>query len=99
MQSSGKIRTFEIVQEVTGILEGGFEDWPAQIQDQVMAALERKAKEVGLMLVLVGAACGMDYGDTEKQDKPYVRIIASEVLVKDTGYDKRVIDAALNKIH
>lgn len=86
------VRTFEIVQYVTGYLEGELKDWPAQIQDAVMQALEKKAHEVELPLTIVTSYCDIDYGERPEDDKPFLRIIASEIVVKDTGYEKRMID-------
>lgn len=96
---SGSVRTFEIVQYVTGPLEGKLEDWPANIQDAVYAALERKAAEVELPLCIVDSACQIDYGDDASKDRYFLRIIASEIVAVDIGYDMRVIDEALKKAH
>lgn len=95
----GKIRVFEIVQYVSGPLEGKLDDWPPQIQDAVNAALERKSAEVQLPLCIVDSACQIDYGDSQGQDRFFLRIIASEIVAVDVGYDKRVIDEAMKKIH
>lgn len=84
--SPTKIRTFEIVAEVNGFLEGGVEDWPAQMQDAVYAALEAKAKQVQLPLAIVHSYCAIDHGDTEAQDKPFVHIIASEIIAADNRF-------------
>lgn len=79
------IRTFEIVQYVTGYLgEGDIDTWPAQIQDQVMAALEKKAKEVELPLAIIHSLCAVEPADDEGEpEKFYVRVVASEVVVAD----------------
>lgn len=83
------IRQFEIVVHVSGWLEGTLEDWPAQIQDVVYAALERKSKEVELPLAIVFSKC--DHEPTLPDDHPqkfYMHIIASEVVMAD----QRAID-------
>lgn len=78
------IRTFEIVQYVSAPLPGGMDDWPANIQDQIFAALEAKSKQVELPLVITGSYCGTDYADTEGQpDKYYLHIVASEIIAAD----------------
>jgi hypothetical protein len=95
----GHVRTFEIVQYVTAPLEGKLDDWPANIQDAVYAALDRKAAEVQLPLCIVDSACQVDYGDTPEEDKFFLRIIASEIVAVDVGYEKRMIDEAMKKLH
>jgi len=77
------IRTFEIVQYVTGFLEGSMDDWPAQIQDVVYKALERKSHEVELPLAIVHSRCDVDHDAVDAQHKFYLHIIASEVVVAD----------------
>lgn len=82
--TSTAIRTFEIVQYVSGFMEGELADWPSSVQDAVAAALEKKAQEVELTLAIVGARCDIDYEKAD--DDPYkyfIEIIASEVVVAD----------------
>lgn len=76
------VRTWEIVQYVTGPLEGELQDWPANIQDQVFEAFERLVDKVELPLAIVGSVCDVDYGEAvdRTQDKYFVRIIASEIV-------------------
>ena len=78
------IRTFDLIVPVSGYLEGELDDWPAVIQDGVYAALERKAHEVELPLVIIASRGGMD---EDKQDHEpgrfYVHIVASEVVMAD----------------
>lgn len=93
------VKTFELVQYVNGYLEGELKDWPANIQDAVMQALERKAREVELPLTIVGSYCDLDYGETKGQDRFFLRIIASEIVVKDTGYEKRMIDGIMRELN
>ncbi len=78
------IRTFEIVQYVSGWLDGEFSDWPAQIQDAVLAALERKSGEVGLPLAIVFSKCDHDVDlPNEHPRKFWLHIVASEVVMAD----------------
>lgn len=73
-----KVRTFEIMAALTAPLPEGssLNDWPAVIQDAVMAALERKAQEVELPLVVVYSETGFDADD----GTPYAYILASEIV-------------------
>ena len=77
------IRTFEMTQYVTGFLEGGLQDWPAQIQDQIFMALERLSHRVELPVAITNAYCDVDYGEAmdRSQDKFFIRVFASEVVV------------------
>ena len=78
------IRTFDLIVPVSGYLEGELDDWPAVIQDGVYMALERKAHEVELPLVIIASRGGVD---EDKQDHEpgrfYVHIVASEVVMAD----------------
>lgn len=82
------IKTFEIVQDVTGFLEGTLDDWPAQMQDQVYKALERRAHKEQVPLKIVQSYCDCDYGEAadRSEDRYFVRIIASEIVVADSRY-------------
>lgn len=71
------IRTFELVVTVSGALEGEFKDWPANIQDPIYAAMERKAEEVQLPLELIASEAGWD----DIGQRHYVRVILSEIVV------------------
>lgn len=83
--SSTGIRQFEIVVHVNGWLEGELKDWPANIQDAVYAALEKKAKDVELPLAIVFSKCDHDptISDTSDPRKFWLHIIASEVVMAD----------------
>lgn len=74
------VRIFECNQYVTSFLEGGIDDWPAQIQDQLYAAMEAKAKEVQLPLAVVASWCDFDF-----DSKPHVRVILSEIVAAKDG--------------
>lgn len=86
------IRVWDLTVNVSGPLEGKFNDWPANIQDHLMKAVEAKAHALQLPLVIVDSMCGIDYGDTEKDDVFYVQVVVSEVVARDDGYEKRLID-------
>lgn len=79
------LRTFEIVQYVDGYIEGTFNDWPANIQDAIFAALEWKSKQVGLPLAIVSSKCDHDpdIDDTAHPRKFWLHIVASEVVMAD----------------
>lgn len=77
------IRTFEIVQYVTAPLEGGMDDWPSNIQDAVYKALEDKAAQVELPLVIIHSRCDIDWDATDPLRKFYLHIVASEVVMAD----------------
>lgn len=76
----GGIRTFSMIVNVSVHLAGTFEDWPSQIQDGIYAALEKKAHELQLPLVIVYSNAGVDI---DNNDMPFVHVIASEVVVAD----------------
>lgn len=82
-QSVG-VKTYQLVQYVTGFMEGDINDWPPVIQDKINEALEKKAKEVQHPLVIVFSQCGVEHKyDEEGQDRFYVQVIASEIVVAD----------------
>jgi hypothetical protein len=78
------IRVFELTETVSGWLDGSLDDWPAQIQDPIFAALERKAQKVELPLAIVYSECRIDHDVPEGQPGYfYVYILASEIVVAD----------------
>lgn len=79
------IRTFELLQYVSGFLEGGIDDWPANIQDAIYKALEAKSHAVQLPLTIVMSYCDADVDSEDPRKKFFVRIIASEIVAVDTG--------------
>ena len=85
LQPSG-IRVFDLIVPISAPLEGGFENWPSNIQDGIMAALERKSEEVELPLLMVDARCDIDH-DAEAEGRPtekfFIHVVASEVVVAD----------------
>lgn len=50
-----------------------------------MEALELKAAEVELPLTIIHARCDIDYGEKGdgSDDRPYIHVIASEIVVAD----------------
>lgn len=83
------IKTFQMVQYVTGYLEGELGDWPANIQDAVLEALERLAQKVELPLTIIHSRCDIDYADeVGGKDRPFVHIIASEIVAADDRFTK-----------
>lgn len=82
------LRTFEILQYVSGFVEGELKDWPANIQDVVYKALEDKSKEVELPLVVVASKCDHDPDEPNPNLKFWLHIVASEVVMAD----QRTID-------
>lgn len=93
------IRTYELTQTINGPLPENSElkDWPQQMQDEVYKALEKLANQVMHPVTIVASGWGIDYGEARdgSQDRCYVRVTASEIVAKDQGYEKRLIDAKL----
>lgn len=85
IKTTNNIRTFEIVQNVSGKLEGELKDWPQQMQDAVGLALERLSKKKEIPLAIVGSYCAWE-ADTVLANGTkgswYVHIIASEIVKK-----------------
>jgi hypothetical protein len=90
-----QVKVWDIFAHVSGPLEGKLEDWPAQIQDTIYKMLEAKAHELELPLAIVDSACIIDYGDDETADKWMIQVVVSEVVAKDVGYEKRLIDSTI----
>lgn len=80
------VRTFEIVQYITAPLEGDIEQWPSNIQDRIYEALEKKSNDVELPLKIVASYCAIDYGENTSEDRPYLHIIASEIVAVDDRF-------------
>lgn len=78
------IKTFELILEVTGFLEGCIDDWPAKLQDAIYKALEAKSHAVELPLCLIHSRCEVDPGtEPGEKDKFYVHCLASEIVAQD----------------
>lgn len=84
MTKNSAIRTFELVQYTTAPIPcETMDDLPNNLQDQVYEALERASKKIELPLCIVAVESSIDYGETEDEDRPYLRVIASEVVMAD----------------
>lgn len=70
------VRTFDMVQGVSGPLEGGINDWPARTQDTIYFALEqvKRKHQLPSMPLIVHSVCDFDI-DTGW----YVHVIAQHV--------------------
>lgn len=74
-------RVFRLVQYVDGYLEGGFDDWPASIQDPVLAAMDRLSAKHKIPLAIIGAVCDKDLDlSTDAKAWYYVHIEVSEIV-------------------
>lgn len=83
------IRTFQLVQYTTGLLEGEIENWPNNIKDAIYQALEAASEKFELPLTVVYSRADFDVAEeVGQQDRPYVHVIASEIVVADTRYTK-----------
>lgn len=71
-------RMYELIVNTDVPLEGVFDDWPAQVQDKIMEALQRLADHEKRRIVITSAAFAVDV-DTG----PYLHVIASEVVEID----------------
>lgn len=89
------IKTYDMVQYVTAPLEGEISDWPANIQDAIYEALEKKAQEVEHPLTIVHSRCDVEPADDDRSvDKLYVHVVASEIVLAD----ERKVNADKDKI-
>lgn len=84
LTKSTGVKTYQMVVNVTGFLEGELSDWPANIQDKILEALEAKAQEVEHPLTVVYSACGKDWGSDDSNPKFFLHVIASEIVVADS---------------
>lgn len=75
-QDGPHVRSFDMIQHVSGPLEGEINDWPAQTQDTIHFALERlkEAKNLPTTPLIVYSVCDFDI-DTGW----YVHVIAQHV--------------------
>lgn len=77
-----KIRTFEIIQYITGPIEcESMKDLSPKMQDQIMTALELKAQQEGLRLQIIGVRCDKDIDSTDPRRTWFLHVIASEVVI------------------
>jgi len=70
------VRLFDCRVRIDRPMGGGMADWPANLQDAVYAALERKAKDVELPLAIIHS-----YVDSDFEGYWFAVVIASEVVV------------------
>lgn len=78
------VRTFEVDVPVSAPLEGEFNDWPANIQDPIYAALGAVAEREQLPLVIVHSRCDVDHDVAEgAPGRFYLHVVASEVVMAD----------------
>lgn len=80
-----KLKTFELVVSVDGVLDVPMEDWPNVVKDGIQEALERASDHVQLPLVIVDARYKTD--SDFAPDAPghhYIHVIASEVIAADS---------------
>lgn len=84
------VRTFEIVNYITAAPDVPafptkieLDDLPSQMQDQIAAAMERKAQETGLKLTVVHCVIDEDhdYKEGVTPSKWFMHIVLSEVVV------------------
>jgi hypothetical protein len=86
-----ELRTFELVAWVSAPMPGTIDDWPANIQDRILAALQTISDREKVPLTIVSCVCEVnpDYDDKlppgEEDNAPaFIRVIASEIVVVDT---------------
>lgn len=68
-------RIFEMVQNISGPLDGEFNDWPSHIQDAIHKAMEEKTKEAKCPTQLVFSKCDYDIDDGW-----FVHVVYSEII-------------------
>lgn len=56
------------------------DDWPAQIQDVVFAAVEKLSREVELPLAITHSYCDKDLDSADPKKTWFVRIFLSEIV-------------------
>ena len=79
------LKTFEMTVAISGVLDVPMEDWPANVQDKVHAAVEAVSEREQLPFAIVHARYGTDV------DLPpfapghhYLHVIISEVVAADS---------------
>lgn len=74
-------RVFKMTQYVDNFLEGPFDDWPASIQDPVLAAMDKLSAKLKIPLAIVLAICDKDIDlSTSAKTWYYVHIEVSEIV-------------------
>lgn len=75
-------RVFQATVPVSGPVDVPFDDWPAQMQDQVQEAMEVVSKKHGIPLALVHTEYRTDPDvHPEAPGHHYVWIVVSEIIV------------------
>lgn len=59
-QEGPQVRTWRMVQNVSGPLEGTLNDWPANIQDVIGHAIDKLKEKHKLPLLVTQSECGHD---------------------------------------
>lgn len=57
------MREWSVLLAISGPLEGGFMDWPANIQDKILAAIEKHEKQHNVKLEMVAAEARCDVAE------------------------------------
>lgn len=80
-------RVFTIEVDVSGPLAGELNDWPANIQEGIYAALDRLAERERVPVAIVYSECERDFAHMDPfKDRWYINVVASEVFM---GVDHR----------
>lgn len=75
-QTGPQVRTFDMVQNISGPVEGEINDWPSHMQDTIYFALEqiKKKHQLPSMPLIVMSRC-----DWDLDQGWYVHVIAQHV--------------------
>mgnify|MGYP003386671967 CR=1 FL=1 len=94
-----RIKTWEVTQDVTAYPGASFAEWPAMVQDKILAAMDRLARRVELPLAVVHSSAGVDHGDAAdgSDDRFFIHVVVSEVVV-EPDVDKMRHDMILNAL-
>lgn len=99
LQPTTGLKIFDMIQYTTGFLEGELQDWPPNIQDPILEALERMADEVELPLTIIHSRFDVEPADEEGMpDRFYIHVIASEIVAADERYMAREKESLRNII-
>lgn len=92
-----QVKVWDLLAPISGPLEGKLNDWPDNVQEVVYKMVEAKSKQMELPLAVVDSACIIDYGEAEdgSEDRWMIQVVVSEVVAKDVGYEKRVLDSQI----
>ena len=59
-QEGPQVRTWRMIQNVSGPLEGTLNDWPSHIQDTIAHAIDKLKEKHKLPLLVTQSECGHD---------------------------------------